>query len=387
MAGASLIKGDPPLHHTRFPWAGGPWRSIDRRLPLLISGLLLAAIVVFAWAAYRRVQHILLAAAGPRLQSVSTAINVLMAESVVSYEGRLVRAASDAVVADFLRTGRNGPAARRALATVWTLEPNVRGRVAVRRPNGAVVLDTATDALPPASDWVVRTIDTAALSPGAVRVGPFIAIGDSTYYEAIAAVGAASGSGGRKGPARQSAILGYVSDFHLVTGQNAGVVRDLIGTHAVMLLGSPATGVWSDLQHRVAPPRVEGRGAPPHLFRRSAGSAGVGVATPVAGAPWVLWVEQPAADVLAPMHPLLTEIAILAALVIATGAAGAWLVSRRVTRPIISLTTAAERIAPGLGTSMDSGGRGDEIARLNECVPPDGASGRRVAVDRDRRAR
>jgi len=336
-------------------------------LPLLISALLLAAIVVFAWAAYRRVQHILLAAAGPRLHSVAVAVDALMAQSVVAYDGLLVHAASDPAIVDYLRTGRERLAARRALGSVWTTQLHVQGRAELRRPDGTIVVDTAIGAFPPSSDWVTATIDSAALSAGSVRVGPLFAIGGSTYYEAVVAVGATGGSDASRLQASQNPILGYVSDVRLVSGQNAGLVRDLIGTHSAMLLGSPGSGVWSDLEHRVDAPPVDSHMAQAHMFRKADGTTGVGVAMPVPAAPWVLWVEQPSADILAPTHPLLTQLAILAGVVILAGAAAGWFLSRRITRPIVSITDAAERIAAGPGALQDRPNRDDEVARLDDA--------------------
>jgi signal transduction histidine kinase len=84
-------------------------------------------------------------------------------------------------------------------------------------------------------------------------------------------------------------------------------------------------------------------------------------------APWVLWVEQPAADVLAPVHPLLAEIAGLAALVIVAGGLGGWILSRRITRPIVLLTAAAEGIATAPDDAQGANAGDDEVTRLADA--------------------
>jgi signal transduction histidine kinase len=344
-----------------------PWGSIRRRLPLLIAGLLLVAVVVFAWAAYRRVQHVLLAAAAPRMRAASLAIDVLLTQSVAAYDARMAAAAADPAVAEFLRTGQQRSAARRVLASIWTLEARSQGRVEIRRPDGSMALDTATNPFPAASQWLSRTIDTAAMAPGSARVGPLLTIGDSSYYEAIAPVTVLEASPGTTSATRNKPmLLGYVTDFHFVSGQNAHIVRDLIGPHTTMNLGSPVTGVWSDLEHRVpAPPASVGQKGP-KVFPKSNGEGAIGVATPVAGTPWVLWLEQPTAEVLAPIQPLLREIATLAALVILAGVASGWLLSRRMTEPIVSLTRAAEALAAESGASVPTEAD-DEVARLDDA--------------------
>ena len=75
----------------------------------------------------------------------------------------------------------------------------------------------------------------------------------------------------------------------------------------------------------------------------------------------MLWVEQPAADVLAPGRLCSPEIAGLAALVIVAGGLGRWVLSRRIASPIVLLTAAAEGIAtapdeaPSADASSDEG--------------------------------
>jgi signal transduction histidine kinase len=353
---------------------GTSWRSIDRRLPLLIAGVLLTAVAAFAWAAYGRVQHVLLANAGPRLQSASLEIDVLLSQFVVGTDARLDRVASDPAVVGFLRTGRGAPAARAALAKAWVGDGNARGRVSLHRPDGTIVLDTATGPYPTGSDRISRMIRNAPSSATTARMGPLIAIGDSDYYESVAPIQAGQGAGaksaGTNGPGADAnrSVLGFVSDLRLVTGSNVQIVRDLIGTHAVMALGSPATGVWSDLERPVPAPRGDVTLQHPQFLTRADGTRGVGVATRVSGAPWVLWVEQPVADVLAPVQPLLAEIAGLAALVILAGALGGWILSRRITRPIVLLTAAAEGIATGPGEARGVGdGNNDEVTRLADA--------------------
>lgn len=342
---------------------------IARRLPLLIAAVLLAAVVVFGLAVYRRVQYVLVSAAGPRLRVASVAIGGLAAQSIAAYEARLARIAADPALAHFLQTGHDTAAAKRALASVWTVDAEGQARLQLRRPDGTAVLDTAVAVFPPASEWARRTISSAAVAPGTVRVGPFLPCGDAICYEAIAAVGArpspgVQSSGGRLGT---SSVAGYILDLRRTSGQSAGAVRDLIGSHAVMIFGSPTTGVWSDLTRRVLAPPVSRAAGEPQLVAWPDGERGVAFATPVAGAPWVLWVEQPATDILAPSHPLAIQIVILSVLVIICGAAGGWVLSRPITGPIVALTKAAEQIAAASGDVAGPEAQGDELARLREA--------------------
>ncbi len=337
-------------------------RSIERRLPLLIASILLAAITVFAVAAYIRARQVLLASAGPRLKRASAVLDVLFAQSMRVYADRVDGVASDSVVVDFLQTGRNREAARRVLATLWIANPHSEGRVELRRPDGAVVLDTATGVFPPASQWIRLALDSGGVQPRAAHVGPILAAGGSSYYEGLGAVAVPTRTG-------RSRVLGYVVDLRLLTSQNAGAVRDLIGPRTSMLVGSPATGAWTDLEHPVANPEIDVASDQPQRVRLPDGAPGIGVARPVAGAPWVLWVDRRIGDVLTPMQPLVTEIAVLAGVVIVGGAAGGWFMSRQFTGPIVRLTASAEALAAQPAPTAASGTDAivDEIARLDDA--------------------
>ena len=100
-------------------------------------------------------------------------------------------------------------------------------------------------------------------------------------------------------------------DFRRLSGQNVQVVRDLIGPHAVMLVGSLGTGVWSDLEHPVPSPGIGAIRDQPQQFTLQRGEASIGVATVVRGAPWLLLVEQPLSEILAPMQRLLGDLVVL----------------------------------------------------------------------------
>src|SRR5580698_9238019 len=98
---------------------GTRWHSIERQLPLLIAGLLLVTVFAFAWGAYQRVKHVLLTAAGQRLQSTSVTLDLLFAEAARRYVRGVDSAGSDPAVATFLTTGHASPDLRRRIANAW----------------------------------------------------------------------------------------------------------------------------------------------------------------------------------------------------------------------------------------------------------------------------
>jgi signal transduction histidine kinase len=325
------------------------WRSIDRRLPLLISGLLLVTVLAFSWTASVRVERILLNASGARLASASTVVSLMLTTSQAQNRRRLAAGAADPALARFLGTHDNAPAARRALAAAWLATPGPGMRAELRDATGAIVLDTARGDAPPPSGWIERTIHAGALRPGDAKLGPFFASHDSVYGESVIAI------------ARDNRVVGYVTGSAFIQAVNAQQVRDLVGKSAKLLVGSPAEGAWTDLERASAPPPPGI--APEHV---TIYDGGVGATTSIGGTPWVLWVEQPRSVVLAPMRQLLIQIGVLAVLFIIAGALLGWLASRRITRRLISLTEMAEQYARAEGSGSVPL-TGDEIERLTDA--------------------
>jgi signal transduction histidine kinase len=356
--------------------SGVRWRSIDRKLPLLIAGLVLGTVIGVSWTAYVRVERILMMSAAARLQGASTAVALLLTQSAAEDKARLVHIARDPAIIAFLDSGRDPPAARRALAAAWSGAVQPQSRVELRNGDGIVVLDTTQGRAPRQSGWIDRTIAARGLVPADPVLSPFHAAADSVYGEAVVAIALPRADGisanGGQPPAdvaSQERRRGYVSEVSFLAASGVQAVRDLIGAHATMLLGSPAEGVWTDLEHLAAPPPPAMQPGHASIFDAPPRGAGVGAAVAISGTPWVLWVELPRATVLAPMRRLLVEIALLATFFIVIGAAGGWFVSRGITGPLVSLTNAAEQVAAGDGPAQDAPTITvhDEVTRLADA--------------------
>jgi signal transduction histidine kinase len=342
---------------------GKGWRSIERTLPLLILGLQIATVTALTIAAYQRVEQILLVTAGQRLENASKSVVLLLAQSTARSKAVLGRAAADSALRTYLVTGRGAHAARAALATAWSGEPHPHGRIELRRADGTIALDTSLGAVPAGSGWLDRTIASGKLGSDTTALGPFTTAGDSTFSEMVVSIPAKPAQAG--GPP-MPAPLGYVADIRFLSTTGAQVVRDLIGGRVTLLLGSLSGGDWTDLEHPSPPPPPGVELDQPLIFASSPRGPGVGAAVAIQGTPWILWVEQPRASVLSPMHPLLSQLVLLAALFLAAGSLIAWLLGRRITKPIVALTAAAEQLASTGSPATPRTGQ-NEIGRLNEA--------------------
>jgi signal transduction histidine kinase len=348
-------------------WRDRRLQSIERKLPLVMSGLLLGTVVAFSWTAYERVGRILTMAAAARMQSASTVVGLLLEQSVAHDKTQLAEVARDSAIAGFVATGAGREAARQALGRYPAEKATPRVRMELRDARGVVLADTTRGVAPPGSGWIEHEIAAATLLPGRAAFGPVRVSADSVYIESVVAVGAPQLGRGRPPPTGPppTAVVGYVDCIQYLTPAGAEALRDLVGAHATVLVGSPADSVWTDFEHPAPPPPRDMRIGQSSVYRGPRGAVGVGAAVAVTGAPWVVWISQPREAVLAPMGRLLDEFGILAALFIIGGAVAGWLMSRRITRPLVALTEAAEQVAVADATPLPRvGDQRDEVARL-----------------------
>jgi PAS domain S-box-containing protein len=353
---------------------GTRWHSIERQLPLLIAGLLLVTVFAFAWGAYQRVKHVLLTAAGQRLQGTSLTLDVLFADGARRTIARVDSVASDPAIAAYLSTGSSSTGLRRRLADAWAEDPAPKERTELLRTDGTVAIDTSRGGPIPHSSWASQIVLVGGPGAATPHVSPFRPRGDSTYSEVIVPVHEPV-SGDRRAladSAHGTRIIGYVSDLRVATAQNGRAVRELIGAHATILLGAPGESDWTDLDRRQPPPPGNPTFNQPAIITGATGQEAVAVESSVPGTPWLLWIEQPTATILAPMRALLIELAEVAGLIVLVGAGAGWLLSRRITSPIVSLTAVAERIVASGETPIPPG-NADEVTRLGDAI-------RRMAV-------
>lgn len=354
-----------------------PWNSLDRKLPLLITAAIIATAAVFSAGAYSVVQRVLLRSAGERLRGVSTPIALSLQESARRQRVRYAAIARDPAVARFLLSGRDRAAAVGALARAieGDAAPAPPVRIELRNAEGVVVLDTVSAGAPAALAWADRMIAGGTAQPGRTLIAPLFAEDDVVVSGSIVGVPGADsartpgGGAVAAATASQGPNIGYIVDTRAVVAKGVQSIRDLVGPGAILVVGSPDDGIFSDLERPAAPPPAGVSAGEALVFDSSASGPGVGAATSITGTPWLLWLQQPRDVVLAPMNELLRRLVLPALLIVALGAFGAWLLSRQITRPIVALADAADRVAARAG-GVPLGGTGrprDEVARLNDA--------------------
>lgn len=334
-------------------------QPLDRKLPLLMSALVLASVGLFAWAGYRQFGDFLYESAGHRLGSAAELVSNMVAQTASRWQQRLDSISADPSVAGFLRSGRDSGAALAALERSNSTRSRGRWRTRLLDARGSTVLDRPWR---PASAWPIWAESTAALGnvpAGKALVSPILDVGGVPVYEILMAV--------RPAGLPDAAPIGYVAETRVMV-ESRGPIRGLIGDSVTILLGQPGAGVWTDLEKIAPGPAAASLDGSALAFDRSAYGPGVGVGRMIPGTPWALWLQQPRRLVLAPVHDFVWRTVPLGALIAALGALIVWLVSHRVTHRIVTLTDQAELIEPweSPGGSAAVSSR-DEVDRLSDA--------------------
>jgi len=301
--------------------------SIERKLPLLVTVLLLAVAAAQLTTGYVAVRQAARALADKRLPLATRVLADLLQTSPM--RARVTGVAKDPAIVAFLRS--NGHAGReQALA-------------AMRR----ITTDTASNAGLELRDFGGRLLlrtgrftptDSVLVSPG-TDSAQFSALRrrDTTLYFGVAvASGHAEGAGG---------IVQQVARLTL-SERTRTTLTGLAGGDVALLFGNAAGDPWTDFATIVS--------APPESVRTSHASARYvrgelkrARAAAVPGTPWMVVAEMPSRLIAAPAREYLLKMAPMALVIAMIGAVVAWLGSRSLTRPLGEVTRAAAAVAAG----------------------------------------
>ena len=206
----------------------------------------------------------------------------------------------------------------------------------------------------------VTEIPTGRTGSDSIQYGAMYAWGGRVLYWTVVPV---MGAGQR---------VGYIAQQRAFrsTPQAQATMRELLGNDAALNLHNGTDRFWSSYAGEPIAPLV----GVDTLFgdfigeRRGVGEV-IASEGRVAGTPWVFSLEAPMASVLIEPRATLRRLALISILTALAGVAAAWLVSRRITYPLVTLTSVSEAIARGdYGTRMPqpSGEQTkNEVARLS----------------------
>ena len=327
-------------------------------LPLLVTVFVAVGLAVMLAFAYSTLRHRAEAIVRDRLESASRQVASSARASIDQRAATLRAAARDTALRRVLLAARDG---RSPAAADLSAARGVLGGLLLQRDSTLPVelwdargrpVAHAGPALP-AGDPRPPPPDAAA-APDSVRLSPLLAYGRKVRFWALAPVVA--------GGAR----LGWIAQPHNVGGPRDATkaLRDLLSEDVALYTRNADGRFWATASGTVA--AVPERDSTVHGLRYQRPGTGTVLAAeaPVAGTPWVMVLETPERWVLQRPRATLRPLALAGLLLTAAAAALAWLVGRRVTRPLAELTAAAEALARGRYERPVAGRGRDEIGRL-----------------------
>src|ERR1051326_2298272 len=322
--------------------------SLARRIAVLVTALLLTVGLAVSLVSYLQVMRVTRQLMADRLRELGAQLAPLLARSSNETMARLVRLGTDSAVQRFVVSSGVVARAEATALIQRVLQPTATSALQVTGADGATLLEVGTPARgpwfgPPPGPPASPAADTAA------HLGPFSRLNDTTLI-----------SDARVPIKRDGLVIGHFvnrgrlalsksgrSTFAVLRGEGPGIV-----------LGTPSTGMWTDLAEIVPAPPAEALGTAGVSRFVWQGTEYLGTAAYVPGTPWVLVVRTPYGVVAAPAQAYLRRAGVITALVVLLGAAAALLLSGRLGRPIQEITEVSEQIASG-----------DEALRADERSP------------------
>ncbi|HEX2779546.1 MAG TPA: ATP-binding protein, partial [Gemmatimonadaceae bacterium] len=169
-------------------------------------------------------------------------------------------------------------------------------------------------------------------------------------------------------PVRESGqrVAVLAREYRIAEGARSDeAIRTLIGEGVGAYYRSADGAVWSTIGGDVrSAPALRDTADGVQLVTRPDVGRMLSVSAPMAGTPLDIVIEMPERTVTAGARAAVTRLALASAVLAILGVAGAWAISRRITRPLASLTMASESIARGDYETRVPPAGDEELVRL-----------------------
>jgi signal transduction histidine kinase len=331
--------------------------SLERKIPLMMTAVLLVILTAGVVLSYREVRRAGDLVTTHRIEEVAKQLATLIAASRPRMAERVQPLIVDPT---FTRVLTAEVPSRRDLSTVRAALSNLAtpadsGMVSELWARDGRVLASVGDKDPHRDRPMSGPVTTGT---NAMAIGTFYQSQGRVYYWTTFPVIAADTRIGTIAQRRRlNSQLQTERDIAQLTGQDVRILfRNSDGSLWTTMSGQPVNAP----EH---PQRIGDINTFEHPDVIPAGRVMMYEA-PVPGSPWVVSLELPTSKLGTGSKELLYRFGIGSALLLLVGAIALWLVSRRITSPLASLTAAAERMATGDYDQRVSIKGDYEIARL-----------------------
>ncbi|MBC8086763.1 MAG: HAMP domain-containing histidine kinase [Phycisphaerae bacterium] len=367
--------------------AGEPTRatsSLERRLPLMISGLLALTLFAFGFLAFSELRRSSIAAAKGQVRTVLLTTLEASARSVAQRLSALDLSAAQPIVVRAMM----GEFATAPVALDSARKQQVR--IVAPSPSASGTLDSALRALRARitpSDTSTLTgqllIDAAGHRHEIIetRLGDLDkAMLDSAVTAATRRDSATIGSMFRSDsllrywlvtPVRAAGrISGYLAERRQLraSASTEKQIRDLMGLDVSVYYAALGSTLWAGIRGNPVEPKFDVNAVPDTFdLLSNDGQQLIGAKSTVRGIPLALVLAVEKDSVYQPANAFLKRMLMIGGTLLVLSIFGAWLVSRRVTEPLKSLTMAARQIARGNYSAREPVQTDDELGELAEA--------------------
>jgi signal transduction histidine kinase len=344
---------------------------LGRKLPLLISGLILLVLLASSSAAYFEVERSATTTANERVTGLARQLADLIRASVVTRGVSMRRVAGDTAVKRLLQSPGTGaldvsPGLGTALEHL-VVQTDSAGVIEVWDPSGhprarySSGLLTTKDDADDFERMLLASHETPSAMQESIRIGSFYVRADSVYtwyVQPVVTGGITTGFVAQRvrlqndAPSKAAArglraIMGPSIDLYL-----ANTTNDLRTT---------TTGELS-----TQPPALKNASGPV-MYRDSITGEMLGAKTAIPMTPWVVQIAMPQSVMMARPLAFLKRMSIIALITLVIGAFLAWAISRQVTQPLAELTSATHDLSTGEYDRRVYIARGDELGQLGDA--------------------
>lgn len=329
--------------------------SIKYRLPILIGTLLFVVIGACTWAAYRAVKASAQEVGRERLQNLTQQLSGLLQQSAGAIMTKTAAVANEPALRTFVKSRDEASRAEVQKQMQQFLPPVDVNSIGVElwsTEQGRIF--SAPEAEPISLGDLATEFQLCASDPFK-GVGAIRRVKGTIGFPAVAAI------------RDDGKVIGYLVRWRSLMSppDSRQQMTKLLGTSAVLYIGNNSNDIWTDLEKVVARPSIDlHQLAIASSYDRADSGTVIGLARPIAGTPWSVLIEFPNDVVQKPVNSFLKRILLIGSIVFVLGVAGAFVLSRNITKPLHELTETATEISRGNDTRKVKVRQRDELGQL-----------------------
>lgn len=337
------------------------------KIPLLMSAILVVVMGVALLATYQSLRDTSLDRARQRLSRATRQFAASAVDGLEMARQRYTAAARDTLVVRALRGARVDPS--RALERVqreagdqtpglpvelWSVSGR---RVAFIGTDVAFNMQQRRGQSPLPERITTAIDDDLGVAPDSLRVTPLYSEGEHAYFWFVFPVRDAN------------RVVGFITHQRRITpsGRATAILRDFSGDSVSVYYRNVDGSFWSRRAGVAMPPlrnmdtlastAIDATGAPVIFAEQRIGPT-----------PWIVGVSATVAGIVGRNEPVFDRMVWLSVALLAGGVIAAWLIGRRLSRPLAQFTRAAEALATGDYSARVPTDGDPEIRRLGESL-------------------